>query len=210
MDHHCPWIKNCVGYANYKFFILLVVYSSMAATVALAVTLPDLAFCAKAMLQLESPDRDIPRPLCVSDMVALLVFGVLAIFFLALLTPMLVAHLPMAAQNITSIERHYDDDMPNPFDRGALAQPSANARGIQTLLLLGPDRRCRSPSSKGGRSRWCGFGWDPGRAHVGLNTSFRVLAKRAETVRACRLAFARSAAGCLPAQATEMVAAPPH
>jgi palmitoyltransferase len=29
-DHHCLWINNCVGYANYKAFFILVFYATVA------------------------------------------------------------------------------------------------------------------------------------------------------------------------------------
>ena len=30
MDHYCPWLANCVGYFNHKFFILFIIYATVA------------------------------------------------------------------------------------------------------------------------------------------------------------------------------------
>lgn len=38
MDHHCPWLATCVGFYNYKAFLLFIVYTSLFCWICFAVS----------------------------------------------------------------------------------------------------------------------------------------------------------------------------
>ncbi|CAE8596777.1 unnamed protein product, partial [Polarella glacialis] len=133
MDHYCPWINNCVGVGNYKFFLQLVVYGSLASFIGVTTALPELILCTGTLFGVTDADVFKADILQTSDIIAFLVFGCLAIFLGILLAPMLATHLPLAASNVTAIEGNYDN-MVNPYHLG-----SRIANLEQVLGSFGPD-----------------------------------------------------------------------
>lgn len=93
MDHHCPWIYNCVGFANYKFFFLLLFYSVL-----------DTHLIVWTMA--ESVKRCIDHPVSTPLMTMFLTFfaETLAFFLAVLVTMFFGFHIWLMSKAMTTIE----------------------------------------------------------------------------------------------------------
>ncbi|XP_037045950.1 palmitoyltransferase ZDHHC3 [Bradysia coprophila] len=47
MDHHCPWVNNCVGESNQKYFVLFTLYIALISIHAMFLTVNQFAQCIK-------------------------------------------------------------------------------------------------------------------------------------------------------------------
>jgi len=92
MDHYCPWVANDVGFYNYKFFFLTLMYSS-ATLVFLCATLA-------ATVRHSVDDSNIPF-----EQVFFTFLGTaLSFFLLAIVLPFSIFHLYLICNNCTTIE----------------------------------------------------------------------------------------------------------
>ncbi|GMY14509.1 probable protein S-acyltransferase 16 [Fagus crenata] len=96
MDHHCIWINNCVGHANYKVFFVFVVYAVIACIYSLVLLVGSLTI---------DPTKD-EKQSGDSFRIAYVISGLLLVPICVALSVLLGWHIYLILHNKTTIEYH--------------------------------------------------------------------------------------------------------
>lgn len=94
MDHHCPWVNNCICFSSYKFFVLLISYSLL---YCLFVSATSFQYFIKFWLNVYGGDVE------VSNLNNVFLFFAGIVFVLSL-TGLLCYHSSLIARNRTTLE----------------------------------------------------------------------------------------------------------
>lgn len=134
MDHHCIWMNNCVGHANYKMFFVFVMYTLVACIYSLVLLVGSLVNdTERGAQQNEGSFRTV-----------YVISGMLLVPLSVALSVLLGWHIHLVLQNKTTIEHHEGvramwlaekggDVYSHPYDLG----------GYENLIsVLGPNFLC--------------------------------------------------------------------
>ncbi|KAI5006784.1 probable protein S-acyltransferase 1 [Hordeum vulgare subsp. vulgare] len=114
-DHHCPWVGQCIGLRNYRFFFLFISTSTLLCFYVFALSWLNIA------AEREEYSGSLLKSMGGEVLsVVLIVYTFVSVWFVGGLT---VFHLYLMSTNQTTYEnfRYRYDKKENPYNRGALA-----------------------------------------------------------------------------------------
>ena len=133
MDHHCPWINNCVGFNNRKLFLLLLIYV-LSTVYFILLTMAKTVYDTLEYLFTTKIDVELHPSLLI------LSIYLFCIIFSFVLTMFVKFHIGLMLHNSTTIESMDKKIKGFPYDVGLelnLAQVFGRNRWLWALPIYG-------------------------------------------------------------------------